>query len=107
MFAMVLVIDGNVEGAKDKEPASIKTVMAKAHKGKGNLLSKVTAGTASEDEKKMLVSLYTDLAANKNPKGDDADWKTRTEGLVKAAKADDVPNLKKFSDCKGCHSEHK
>ena len=102
---MVLVIDGNVDGAKDKDPVSIKVVMQKAMKG--GLCGKVASGKASEDEKKQLIALFTDLAANKCPKGDEKDWKERTSALLAAAKADDAKALKKAADCKGCHSEHK
>ena len=73
----------------------------------GGLCKKVASGKASDEEKAQLIALFTDLAANKCPKGDDDDWKTRTQALLKAAKADDAGALKKAADCKGCHSEHK
>jgi hypothetical protein len=110
MVALVLVMNSSVEGGKDKEPLAIKVIMKKAHtapKGEKSLLAKVTGGTADADEKKALVALYTDLAANKCPKGDAADWKERTQAILKAAKADDGKALKKAANCQGCHDEHK
>ena len=105
MFAMVLVIDGNVDGAKDKDPVSIKVVMAKAMKG--GLCGKVASGKASDEEKKELIALFTDLAKNTPPKGEEKAWKERTSALLAAAKADDAKALKKAANCKECHSEHK
>jgi hypothetical protein len=81
--------------------------MKKAHTGKPSLLAKVTGGTANAEEKKELVALYTDLAANKCPKGDAKDWKERTQAILKAAKDDDAKALKKATNCQACHSEHK
>jgi hypothetical protein len=109
MFALVLVVDGTVEGGKEK-PLAIKVIMKKAHtapKGEMSLLQKVTGGTADAAEKKTLIALYTDLAANKCPKGDAADWKERTQAILKAAKADDAKALKKAANCNACHTEHK
>ena len=107
MFALVLVLDSSVEGAKDKAPLPIKVIMKKAHTGKPSLLAKVTGGTADAAEKKELIALYTDLAANKCPKGDEKDWKERTQAILKAAKDDDAKALKKATNCQACHSEHK
>jgi hypothetical protein len=105
IFGLVLFMDADSQGGDKKKPVSIKTVMKKAMKG--GLCGKVASGKASDDEKKQLVALFTDLAANKPPKGDEADWKTRTKALLDAAKADDGKALKKAADCKGCHSTHK
>ena len=110
MFALVLVVDSTVEGGKGKEPLAIKVIMKKAHtapKGEMSLLAKVTGGTADAAEKKTLITLYTDLAANKCPKGDAKDWKERTQAILKAAKDDDAKALKKAANCQGCHTEHK
>jgi hypothetical protein len=110
MFSLALVVDSNVEGGKD--PVAIKVVMQKAMKG--GLCGKAAKGKASEAELKTLASLFADLAANKCPKGDADDWKTRTSALAKASAAlvkdDNEENrkaLQKAADCKGCHSEHK
>ena len=107
MFALVLWMDGSVQGGKDKDPLPIKEIMKKAHTGKPSLLQKVLKGKADADEKKELVKLYTDLAANKCPKGDAGDWKTRTQAILKAAKDDDTKALAKATNCMACHSEHK
>jgi hypothetical protein len=104
VFGLVLFLDSDSQGG-DKKPASIKVVMQKAMKG--GLCGKVASGKASDDEKKQLVALFTDLAAAKCPKGEEADWKARTTALLEAAKSGDGKALKKAADCKGCHSTHK
>ena len=109
LFAFVLVIDGNVEGGKDKDKdktePTVKEIMVKAH-GKDGLRKKAIAGTASNEEKKALIDLYTALAASKCPKGEEKDWKERTEAVVKLAKSGEPADLKKI-DCMGCHKAHK
>jgi hypothetical protein len=100
-----------LRAADEKPKNSIKDVM-KAHK-KGGLKDKVEGGTASADEKKELVALYSDLSKNDPPKGDKENWKKLCDALVKAAKeAQDgkqgaAEALKKAADCKTCHSAHK
>jgi hypothetical protein len=103
-----LFVDIQSQAGAKKEPASIKYVMRVAMKGgKDMLCAKVLSGKANDAEKKHLVALFTDLAANKSPKGDAADWKVRTAALLDAAKSDDVKALKKAVDCTGCHNSHK
>jgi hypothetical protein len=103
IFGFVFMLDGNVHGGKD--PVSIKIVMKKAMKS--GLYGKVAGGKASDDEKKQLVDLFTDLAANKAPKGNADNWKKRTTEMLEAAKSGDTNALKKAVDCKACHDEHK
>ncbi len=98
----------------DETPTlSIKQVMDKAHKGKDSLFNKVKSGDASDADKKMLVELYTALAADHPKLNDDEDWKTRTEAMVAAAKDVEagkdggVDALKKAAACMGCHEMHK
>jgi Planctomycete cytochrome C len=89
----------------------IAEIMEKAHKD--GLAKKATEGKASPEELKQLVAYYTALTKNKPPKGDEADWKTRTGALLSAAtllekgdqKGQDA--LKTALDCKACHSLHK
>jgi mono/diheme cytochrome c family protein len=102
------------EDEKEKDTPTIKEVMKKAHLGAAkSLISKVSTGKASDDEKKALLSLYEALAKNKPPKGDEDEWKTRTTALVKAAKAavdgdkDAGKALGKASNCAACHKAHK
>jgi hypothetical protein len=99
-------------GAQDKAPKDIKEVMGVAHK-KDTLLDKIKGGSASDDDKKKLLSLYEALAGFKQPKGDEKSWKDKTEALVAAAKEvvekkdGALDKLKKASDCKACHSVHR
>jgi hypothetical protein len=108
VFGLALILDTNIQGGDKKEPVAIKVVMQKAMKG--GLCGKVAKGEASEAEVKELIALFTDLAANKCPKGDEASWKAKTEALVKGAKAakdDGGKSLKKAANCAACHKEHK
>jgi len=105
VFSLVVFLNSNTEGGGKKDPVAIKVVMQKAMKG--GLCAKVAKGEASEDEKKELVALFTDLAANKCPKGDEEDWTKRTKALLDAAKAGDAAALKKAANCAACHKQHK
>jgi len=96
---------------KDKPKYTIKEVMKEAHKS--GLYKKVASGKADKEEKEKLLELYTALSMNKPPKGDEKDWKERTDALVKAAKeAVDGDkgagkDIQKAANCKGCHELHK
>ena len=97
--------------AQDKPKYTTKEVMQKAHKG--GLMKKVSEGKASADEKKQLIEFYEALAANKPPKGDEAEWKVKTSAILAAARAaaeGDEAVAKKLSDtvkCMECHQAHK
>jgi hypothetical protein len=96
---------------KDK-PKTIKEIMKTAHKEDG-LRDEVVGGKADAAQKKELLALYVDLSKNDPPKGDKADWKKRTDAIVKAAKgvvagdSDAIADLKKATNCKGCHELHR
>ena len=96
---------------QDKPKYSIKDVMQKAHKG--GLMKKVSQGKATPEEKKQLIEFYESLAANKPPKGDEAEWKVKTTAILAAARAaaeGDEATAKKLSDtvnCMECHQAHK
>ena len=109
ILSLALIMDSNLAGEKAKH--SIKEVMKEAHKG--GLMKKVSGGTASDEEKKMLVELYESLAKNAPPKGEAENWKKVTTSLVETAKAaakgDEkaAKSLPKLANCMGCHSVHK
>ena len=103
MFGLAAAFDA--QGQAGKDPVAIKVVMQKAMKG--GLCSKVWKGEASEEERKQLVALFTDLNKNKPPKGDEASWKEKTKALLDAAKANDGKALQKAANCNACHNEHK
>jgi surface antigen len=105
IFGLAVAYDSDVCGGGKEPKYKIKEVMAKAMKG--GLCGKVAKGEASAEEKKELIELFTALAANKPPKGEEASWKEKTEALLKAAKADDGKALKKAANCAGCHAAHK
>jgi len=113
--ALAIGLSGDrAAGGKDEPKFTIKEVMQKAHTpGAKSLLKKVSSGKADEAEKKELVALYTALAQNKPPKGDEKDWKERTGKMLDAAKAaakgDEkaAASLAEIVNCMGCHSEHK
>ena len=95
--------DANKDDAKPKH--SIKDVMKKCMKG--GLCKKVAGGKANDEEKKLLVEMFTALAASKPPRGDADSWKAKTSALLKAAQDDDDDALKKAANCAACHKVHK
>jgi hypothetical protein len=117
MFAGGLLVAGYVclpaIAADDAKPKySIEDVMKKGM-GKKGLMAKVTAGDASDEEKKTLHEMFVALAAAEPPKGEADSWKKKTGALVKAAKGivegteGASEKLTKAANCKACHSAHK
>ena len=100
---------------------SIKKIMKIGFSGdkknKVDPLCKVVAtGKGTHETADQLLQLCKELAAAKPPKGDDADWKTRTDALVAAAEQLDkgdkpskeaIAAFKSANDCKACHTEHR
>ena len=101
-FAGLLL--ANLQAADEKPKYTIKEVM-KFHKDKLN--EKFSNGTASKDEKAKLLEGYESMLKSKPPKGDEKDWKTKVEALVKAVKDDDKEAYKKAVMCGACHGAHK
>jgi len=105
---VVIAVTGT---AQEKAKYTTKEVMQKAHKG--GLMKKVSEGKASADEKKQLIEFYEALAANKPPKGDEAEWKVKTTAILAAARAaadGDDAVAKKLAEtvkCMECHQAHK
>lgn len=100
------------DDAAAKPKYSISEVMKKGFKGNTALVKKITAGTATAEDKKLFVEYCTALAANKPEKGDEADWKTRTAALLKASQdiekgEKDLAAVKKATTCKACHDLHR
>ncbi|MFM7593239.1 MAG: hypothetical protein ACKO85_15730 [Isosphaeraceae bacterium] len=80
---------------------------------KSGLCKNVGAGEGSDDDKKKLLALFTDMAKETPGKGDAASWKEKAGALVNAAqavvdgKAEGAAQLKKAANCKACHDVHK
>ena len=97
--------------AKRAEGNVIKEVMRDAHKQ--GLLKKVLGGSASQEEKNKLLSLYIDLYEAKVPAGDANSWLDLTGALMTASakvavsREDAADELKAASNCGGCHKPHK
>ncbi|MCD0460997.1 hypothetical protein [Roseiconus lacunae] len=111
-FASLTVYMPVLAAEESDEPKyTIKQVMKEAFKGP--LVKKVVAGDASDEEVKKLHEMMVAMTKNTPKKGDEESWKKLTTALVKAAEAvkedkeDGVAMLKKASNCKACHSEHK
>jgi len=89
----------------------VDEVMKKLHKPKNdNVFSRVVAGKGSPDDKKLIVEYYESMVLVKPEKGDAAEWKKLTGGVLAAAKAvaahDDAKSqsaLKTATNCKTCH----
>jgi len=116
VFAFMFLAAGALSGLraadekKDEKPKySVKEVMKKHQ----DLVKKVKNDTASAEEKKNLLELYTEMAKNKAPKGDAADWKKVNDALVKATqkvvdgKDGAKAEFEKAADCMKCHTAHK
>jgi hypothetical protein len=90
---------------------TIKQVMRKAHKQ--GLLKNVLSGNASDEDRRELLSLYLDLAANTPPKGGADSWRDKTTPIINAARAVAAGDprgpraLKNAVNCGACHREHK
>jgi cytochrome c556 len=102
-----------VSEEKEEEELAIKDVMKQAHTGKPSLKDKVQQGKASDEEKEKLLDLYKALNKKKPPRGDEDEFRKRTEALVTAAKAavdgkkDAGKLLAKASNCKTCHDNYR
>lgn len=100
-------------GAADDDAPKFKTKEIMKAAFKGPLLKKVASGKASADETKKLHEMLVALSKNKPPKGEQESWDKLTAALVKAGKAavdgdaEAAGMLKKGSNCKACHSNHK
>ena len=85
----------------------------KAPKGTPKLVEKVIDGKATDEEIKKLLELVKQLPAEKPPRGEEADWKEKTDALLKAAELCDTKDpegpakLKEAANCKACHRDHK
>lgn len=108
LAAMFLAVVGFSLNAAADPKWTIKEVM-KAAQGKDALLSKVKGGKATDEEKKMLVDVYTALSQNTPKKGDKDAWEKRSKEMIKEAEeaVKGKSAFKVASDCKGCHSLHK
>lgn len=104
MFAASCILA--VAKADDKPKYTIKEVM-KLHNKDNQLHTKFIEGKISKEDKEKLTEAYEAMGKNKPPKGDEKDWKAKSDALVKAIKDDDKAAFKKAVDCKGCHSAHK
>ena len=103
-----------IVGAQDGKPKyTIKEVMKQATGRPAKLLNTILDGKGTDDDKKKLLELYTEMAKNKAPKGDADNWKKLNDAVVAAAKdvvdgkEGGIEALKKATNCKDCHSQHK
>jgi len=111
--AMVMAVCVSGAGMVLADDVTISEIMKKGHKGKTSLIKKVTSNKASDAEKKQLLGWYKAMAKMKPEKGDAESWNQKTAALVVAMEAvvagdsKGVAALKKASNCKACHNEHK
>lgn len=111
---VLAVVSGSGVMAFNNSPyaaKSVKEVMKIAHKE--GLLKKVQGGSASDEEKKQLLSLYIDMLEGEPKKGDKAEFLAKTNALMLSAakvvvgKEGGMDELTKTSNCKACHDIHK
>jgi len=94
--------------------ASIKEVMkASFAKGGDMLLAKATGKEATAEDKEKFLECVKNLTEAKPPKGSEESWKKKTDAIVKAAtnlkegKEGANKEVRKATNCKACHDEHK
>jgi len=99
-----------------EEENAIEKAMKFAHKapkGEKKLNEKIVEGTADEADVKKALELYQAMLDVKPPKGEQADFKTKTAKLIAATeevvakKPEAAAHYKEAVNCKACHSEHK
>lgn len=111
------------KGFADESSATppIKEIMKVAFAGdkKNNvepLCKVVVSGKGTKQDADELLKFVKDLAAAKPPRGDEDDWKKRTQDLVAAAEqldasdkpsAEAVASFKSANDCRACHKAHR
>jgi len=108
LVSMVAVgtLFANLRAADDDKPKyTIKDVM-KFHQ-KDKLHEKFQKGETTKEEKQKLLDGYESMLKVKPPAGDEKDWKTKVESLVKTVKDDDKDGFKKAVNCMACHGAHK
>lgn len=99
----------------DENHEIIEKVMKKGMKGDDSPLNKVLKGEASADQTKELAALVKTMNGTKAPEGDQAAYEKKVAELIAAMDAvaggdtgdAAIGRLKKASNCKACHSEHK
>jgi hypothetical protein len=104
-----------VQAAKNKKPPprTVKAIMEETHKGADNPASEVRHGRGTEEQQKILLKAYEELAAMKPPRGDAAGWKARTGAVIAALndviakKGGAVDRLYSATDCRACHDQHR
>ena len=115
-FLTVVIVAGLSSFAlADENHEIIEKVMKKGLKGKTSPLAKVIGGEASEEETKDLFELVKTLEGTKAAKGDQKAYDEKVGKLIsdleKVAGGDTgdkaIAALKKSSNCKACHKEHK
>ncbi len=103
MVAMVLALNTSTGGEKK---ITNKQIMAKVMKDAA-LQKKLLSGSATAEEKKMVLEHVTAMVSNAPNKGDQAEFKAKAEALVAAAKAGDPTLWKAAANCAACHKAHK
>ena len=105
VFAMVLMLDTNVQGGKDKVP-TVKEIMSGCMKS--GLCKKVLSGKGDDEEKAKLFKMLSQLADNKAPAGtDDKNWIILTTDIKEAVKTGDTKKVQAALKCAACHKEYK
>ena len=93
------------------EGTATKKAMKEAMKG--GLCKTVASGEGTDEDKKKLLALFTDMAKETPAKGDAESWKEKAGALVSAAqgvvdgKDGATAQLKKAANCKACHDVNK
>lgn len=116
LFLLASVAPGEaLQAAKNKKepPKTIKSIMLETHKESDNPASEVRNGRGTEEQQKILLKAYQDMAAMKPPRGDAASWKAKTGAVIAALndliakKGGAVGRVYSTTDCRACHEPHR
>jgi hypothetical protein len=114
MVALIFAVGAaDRPGDDDDGDEIIERIMKRNFKGDDALISKVTAGDATDAQKRKLIDALTTLSKARPPRGGAKSWKEKTGAMLDAAR--DVlagkegarNRLEEASDCKACHKRHK
>ena len=120
LSVLVLLLSGSVSAqqAKNKKPPpkavrTVKLIMEETHKGADNPASEVRHGRGTEEQQKILLKAYQEMAAMKAPVGDAKSWQSRTGAVITALndliakKPGAVERVYSTTDCRACHDPHR
>jgi hypothetical protein len=118
LLGVLLSTSASAQQAKNKKPPpkaarTVKLIMEETHKGADNPASEVRHGRGTEEQQKILLKAYQEMAAMKAPVGDAKSWQAKTGAVIAALndliakKGGAVERVYATTDCRSCHDPHR